>query len=126
MATRVADASVIAALAFEEPKADEAERLVSGFAIWAPTLLRYELTNTAWKKARLHPEESAAIGQQLVKALSLDIQWAEVDHTAVLPLALETGLSTYDASYLYLANSLGVPLVTFDQQLQSVVQARGD
>ncbi|MBI2917299.1 MAG: type II toxin-antitoxin system VapC family toxin [Chloroflexi bacterium] len=126
MATKVADASVIAALAFEEPAANEAEKLVDGADIWAPTLLAYELTSTAWKKARVHPQKSAAIGQQLLKALWLDIHWAEVDHSAVFRLAIETGLSTYDASYLHLARSLGVPLVTFDQQLQSVLQARGD
>ena len=30
---------------------------------------------------------------------------------------LETGLTTYDASYLYLARTPGIPLVTFDERL---------
>ena len=38
----------------------------------------------------------------------------------ILVLALETGLTTYDASYLYLSRSLGADLVTFDEQLQRV------
>ena len=43
------------------------------------------------------------------------IVWAEVLHTEVADLALETGPSTYDASYLFLARCLGMPIVTFDK-----------
>lgn len=49
----------------------------------------------------------------------MEIYWADVLHPAVLDLALETSLSTYDASYLYLARYLGMPLVTFDKRLGS-------
>jgi len=43
-----------------------------------------------------------------------------VDHLAVLKLALKEGLTTYDAAYLYLARTLKIPLVTFDEKLQRV------
>ncbi len=48
-----------------------------------------------------------------------------VDHAAVTELALDTGLTTYDASYLHLALSLGVPLITFDDRLARVARRRG-
>ena len=39
---------------------------------------------------------------------------APAQHKAVLDVALETGLPTYDAAYLWLARSLKLPLATFD------------
>jgi len=45
------------------------------------------------------------------------IRWSEVDHPAVLRIALGINLTIYDACYLYLSKKLGVPMVTFDQQL---------
>ena len=49
----------------------------------------------------------------------MEIVWAEVLLSVVADLALETGLSTHDASYLYLARCLGMPIVTFDKRLAS-------
>jgi hypothetical protein len=39
---------------------------------------------------------------------------APAQHKAVLDVALDTGLPTYDAAYLWLAQSLRLPLATFD------------
>ena len=43
----VGDASVIAVIAFAEPRADEAEALLEDADLSAPTLLAYELTSVA-------------------------------------------------------------------------------
>ena len=40
-----------------------------------------------------------------------------MDYDAVLDLALATGLTAYDASYLWLSSHLGAELVTLDRQL---------
>ena len=116
-ATRVPDASVIAAIVFDEPRADEAASLLDGMDLSAPSLLAYELTNIARTKARQRPERIAEVEQSLSKALSLNIRSVDVDHGSVLRLALEKGLTAYDASYLYVARLLDAPLVTFDQRL---------
>lgn len=116
---KVADASVVAARAFGEPRADEAERLLESADLFAPQLLAYELTNVARKKALQFPNDVSAIEQGFRWALMLDIQWVDVDHQAVLALALEKGITAYDASYLYVARSLGAPLVTFDAALRA-------
>ncbi len=117
MPDRVVDASVLGARTFNEPTASEADRLIGESRIIAPLILVYELTNIARKKILLEPaqEESA-----LEAALNLDILWFPVDHLEVLRLALETGLTTYDASYLYVSQSTGVPLVTFDRNAASL------
>ena len=117
MPAKVLDASVLGALIFGEPRAKEALSLLEGAELYAPPLLAHELTSVARKKALKYPQLRERISEALEIGLSLDINWTEVDHLEVLRLALETGLTTYDASYLYLARSLGVPLLTFDGRL---------
>jgi len=117
----VVDASVLGALLFGEPRAQEALSLLGGSDLYAPTLLDYELTGLARKKALRYPEQREAIFEGLRLGLALDLHRVEVDHEAVLRLALETGLTTYDASYLHLARSLGIPLVTFDERLKAAL-----
>lgn len=120
MAAKVVDASVLGALLFGEPRAEEAFSLLKGCDLHAPPLLAYELTSIARKKALKHPELLEKIRASLEVGLALDIHWTEVDHLAVLKLALKEGLTTYDAAYLYLARTLKIPLVTFDEELQRV------
>ncbi len=61
MPGRVVDASVVAAMAFEEPNAREAASLVEGYDLSAPTVLHYELASVALKKARRYPSQRDAI-----------------------------------------------------------------
>ncbi|MBC7098745.1 type II toxin-antitoxin system VapC family toxin [Candidatus Bipolaricaulota bacterium] len=122
MPAKVVDASVLGALIFGEPRAEEALALLKGAELYAPPLLAYELTSVARKKALKHPLLREKLQQALDIGLSLDINWTEVDHVAVLRLALETKLTTYDASYLYLARSLDLPLATFDKRLRAALK----
>lgn len=122
MPDSVADASIIAAIAFGEPEADEASSLINGANLYAPSILAYELTNVARTKSARYPDQVEEIASALESALSLDLQWVDVDHIAVLRLALATDLSAYDASYLYVARTLGISLVTFDNRLSRASQ----
>ena len=119
---RVADASVLGALLFQEPRSAEAASLLADRPLFAPDLLAYELASIARKKAMRDPQVRDQIAQALRIGLALDIHWVSVDHSAVVGLALETGLTTYDASYLYVARSLEIPLVTFDEELARVLE----
>jgi len=120
MPVKVVDASVVAALVFGEPEAGDAAALLSDAELVAPALLRYELANTAWKKATRHPDKASLIAAGLRLAMDLDVRYVEVDHEAVLDLALEKDLTAYDACYLWLARTLKAPLVTFDTKLKRV------
>ena len=125
MPTKVVDASVMAALIYEEPRAEEADALLRGAELHAPLLMAYELTNIARKKADQHPVRREELVAVLEAALAMDIHWRDVRHTSVLQIALETGLSTYDACYLYLSRLLGAGLVTFDRRLGRMPEASG-
>lgn len=115
----VIDASVLAAMAFGEPGADRCAAMVEGAALHAPSVLPYELAHAAQRKCRMNPGRSADITMAL--GLSLDVRrgiaWHDINPTDALLLAAATGLSTYDAGYLWLAAFLGADLVTLDQRL---------
>lgn len=51
------------------------------------------------------------------------METVEVNPDAVVALALETGLTAYDASYLWLARRLDAELVTLDRAPIAAAQA---
>ncbi len=118
MAGSIADASVLAALLFNEPRAAEAATLIGTTRLLEPTLLASELASVCRKKIRQNPDLRGPLLTSLEIGLALQIEWIEVDHVAVVNMALETGLTTYDATYLWLARTLQLPLLTFDEQLR--------
>lgn len=120
MRVRVADASVLAAMLFQEPRAEEAHTLLEGAELYEPTLLPYELASIARKKIVRYPEQREALLESLELGLQMDVRWVEVDHAAVVIMALDRGLSTYDAAYLYVADLIRGPLVTFDARLGAI------
>ena len=63
------------------------------------------------------PREAALIEEALEDTLAHPISFDPVDFGSVLRLAIETGLTAYDASYLWLSRHLGARLVTLDRKL---------
>jgi len=61
------------------------------------------------KKALHYPSFGEKLAQASEIGLSMEIEWTEADHVAVLELALEMGLTTYDASYLPCAHPRYLP-----------------
>ena len=120
----VVDTSALAALVFHEPEGDAIRRRLEGATVYAPALLRYELANTAWKKIREQPADAVKILTAL--AIALDdrsgLIWQDVDAADVVLLAEATRTTAYDASYLWLAGSLGADLVTLDRRLANAVE----
>jgi predicted nucleic acid-binding protein len=118
MADKVVDASALGALLFNEPEDEMVVAKLRGARLHAPTLLTYELANICWKKIR-RGEGAEQILEKLAVLDSLDIQYHDVPAVAAAALALSTGLTGYDASYLWLARELGAVLVTLDAKLQA-------
>ncbi len=115
----VADASALAAITFQEPGVDDVKLRLMGAQVFAPRILQFEMANVAWKRIRRQPEGAVATLTLLHAALGegSDIHWMDVNVTDVVLIAQATGLTAYDASYLWLAASLGADLVTLDTRL---------
>jgi predicted nucleic acid-binding protein len=114
---KVVDASALAALLFGEPEAEAMVGRLDGARLVAPGLLAFELANVCLVKCRRHPGQRHALLAGFELRDRLGIEEIAVDHGGILELAMETGLTVYDASYLWLARQLGAELVTLDQRL---------
>ena len=120
---KVVDASAVAAVLFSEPEAETVRPRIAGVRLAAPTVLEYELVNVCLKKMRRHPDFQPQWQQAHRLRARLRIEHVEVDFGDLLELADRTGLSAYDASYLWLARELGAELVTLDRRLAEAAAA---
>ncbi len=114
---KVVDASALAALLFAEPEAEAIAASLEGARLAAPSLLGFELANVCLTKMRRHPAQRDRLRAAFQLADRLAVETVAVDHGAALDLAEATGLTAYDASYLWLARALGGELVTLDRKL---------
>jgi predicted nucleic acid-binding protein len=117
MRVKVVDASAIAALLFGEPEAEAIALQLGDARLVAPALLGFELANVCLIKLRRHPEQRVALTTAFRLRDRLAVDEVAVDHDGTLELAAATGLTAYDAGYLWLARQLGAELVTLDKQL---------
>lgn len=121
----VVDASALAAVVFGEPDGGRILPALAAPRLCAPPLVFFELTNIALTKIRRRPGAAAAIAEDLRDGLRLPIELVPVDFAGVLELALDTGLTAYDASYLWLMRRLDARLLTLDRELAKFADLRG-
>ena len=121
---KVVDTSALAAILFGEPEAEAVVARIGEARLVAPTLLAFELANVCLVKCRRHPGQR----EKLLSAFDLRDRFAieetAVDHAEALALAEAVSLTVYDASYLWLARRLGIPLVTLDKALERAAAGR--
>jgi predicted nucleic acid-binding protein len=82
-------------------------------------LIGFELANVCLVKGRRRPEQKAALAEAFRFRHRLAVEEVAIDHDDSLALAAATGLTAYDASYLWLAQKMGAELVTLDRGLAS-------
>jgi predicted nucleic acid-binding protein len=114
--TIVVDASAIAAILFEEPAAVAIRDRIEGETLLAPDLLATEIANACVTRQRRFPNEQSAVATYAV-FVGWNIRMLPVAHAEVVALAAATGLTAYDACYLWLARDLAIDLVTLDRRL---------
>jgi predicted nucleic acid-binding protein len=117
MAVKVVDASALAAVLFGEPAAEDVAAQLGDAVLAAPALIEYEIGNACWKKCRRHPALADALRAALAALPAMDLRLHDVDAAGVLEIARRRNVTFYDASYLWLAERLGAPLVTLDERL---------
>lgn len=122
--TKVVDASSLAALLFGEPEAELIVEQLAGADLVAPSLMGFELANVCLIKSRRHPKLRSALNAAFRLRVQLAVEERAVDHDDVVQLAAATGLTAYDASYLWLARHLDADLITLDKQLSKAASSQ--
>lgn len=124
MSLQVVDASVVVKWFVPEIHSDVArELLTTAEQLISPDLVFAEVGNTVWKKVR-RGELAAGLAAHLVADITrIGVETVPsrdllVDAHA---LAVHTGLTVYDATYLALAIRLDATLVTADHHLERSV-----
>jgi predicted nucleic acid-binding protein len=117
------DASAVAALVFGEAEGRQMAEYFENETLVAPALIDFELANIGVKKIRRSPDQRAEILAALTHAEGMRIERVAVPIVDVLTLASDTGLSAYDAAYLWVAISRDAELVTLDGRLARVNEA---
>jgi predicted nucleic acid-binding protein len=124
MAAAVVDASALGAVLFHEPEGPAIARRVGDATLFAPALLPYELANVCVTKIRRHRQQREVLLAAFALLDRFNIDLVDVDQTEVVVLAGETGLTAYDACYLWLARRLDAALVTLDTALAAADRQR--
>lgn len=116
----VVDANILAYFFMEGGKTHLARQLREADARWvAPEIWRHEFANilvSACLFSKLPLPEAHRIWQEAEDMMRGGEYTSDV--SSVLPLAVQSGATAYDAEYILLARSLGVPCVTEDGPLR--------
>ena len=133
--TLVLDASIALAWVFERQQAKDAARASQLLATcgeepwWVPGLWQLEVANAllvAERRGLIEPEASDLFRARLASLpISCDDDTAQERQSRLVVLARCHGLSSYDATYLELAQRLGARLASFDRRLNQAATAAG-
>ena len=119
----VVDASILAAALFSESGRDRAEASLAGRALCAPNLIDFEIANVALIKKRRGLIHAGTVEGAIRDFAELDIARYPVNAADLVTLGERYNLSACDASYLWLAATMQVPLITFDERLGAAAKA---
>jgi predicted nucleic acid-binding protein len=117
--TIVADASVVvAALVDVGPDGGWADHVLSSHTVVAPHLMPVEVANVLRRAAiaSVFSDDVASLAH--ADLLQLPVQLFPYEPLAERVWQLRAALTSYDAVYVALAETLGVPLATLDDRLQ--------
>ncbi|MQL54275.1 type II toxin-antitoxin system VapC family toxin [Acidianus ambivalens] len=88
-------------------------------------LAKFELGNIVWKEVFLHKRISREEGLRLLSFISKvlnTMNLEDVNCKETEEIALDYGITFYDASYVWLARKLDLPLITEDNKLRKAVE----
>ena len=120
MPVKVIDASSLAAILFNEPDSGNVVTSIADDALVAPQLILFEVASVCLKKIRARPRDRDAVLAAFQLMDRLDVEMTPVSFVEVIELAEDSGLTVYDASYLWLSRLLKCELLTLDKKLAAV------
>jgi predicted nucleic acid-binding protein len=128
----VLDSSMTMAWCYEDESTDETVAALNALnesEAVTPSIWPLEVANTLLvgeRRKRSTPAHVAAFLDKL-DALPVRVESEDPHRTLrfILPLARETGLSSYDTAYLELAIRMNLPLASLDGPLRKTARARG-
>ena len=118
----VIDASALAAVIFHEPKESTVIDALKSKEWFAPSLIDYEMASIARAKILKHQDLADEIRTAFRTFCRIQFQRVRVNYVEVVELALKKKLTTYDASYFWLATTLKCQLLTLDTELKKVYE----
>jgi predicted nucleic acid-binding protein len=122
----VVDVNVIVYLLTETPQRELARQVHERDGDWlVPPLWRHEMLNvlaTLTRQDVLNTSSALTVWRNALTLLGSREQRPDMEYA--LSLAIEHGISAYDAQYVALAASLGIQLVSEDKKLQRVLPDR--
>lgn len=135
MTAFVLDASVTAAWLLPDEASEHTRRLYAlirrdEVEPQAPNLWQWECANilaNGLRRGRI-PAASLEGLWGVLEAVRHRVELHELappQHKAALTIAVDAGLSAYDAGYMWLARSLNLPLATFDARMAAAAPACG-
>lgn len=125
----ILDSSVAAKWFFSEENSDTAAKIKDDFesgiiSIAVPTVFYYEINNllkTATKRLRINAKNAQNVYEAFLK-LSFVAYTSEDLMRKTLGKAIEFDISSYDASYIALADHLQKPFFTADKKLLNKIK----
>ncbi len=123
--TLVVDASVVAAALIDAgPDGSWAEQLLGSDALVAPHLLPVEVANVLRRAAAAGEVSADSASLAYSDLLDLRVDLFDYEPVAERVWELRGGISSYDAWYVALAESVDAPLATLDRRLTRAQGAR--
>ncbi len=123
--TFVVDTSFVLAYLLPDEGGRAVEEMFSKFEenkinFIAPHLLAFEIMNGLRSAAMQKRQSTKAVEHLLDSFLNMGILFEKVNEKEVFRFAIRNGITAYDASYVWLAKSKSLELLTLDEKLENI------
>ena len=123
--TFVADASFVLASLLPDEESPESDEIIGQYLdgeleLTSSDIFNLEVLNgliSAQLSKRITKTECYDLAERFIK---LRINCEDIDNYKTFLISQETGLSVYDASYVWLARSKNVPLLSLDRRMKKL------
>jgi predicted nucleic acid-binding protein len=121
----VLDTSAIIAAIADEPDGDKVINLTENAILVCPSVISFEVANALTRMIRKRVVDKEKMNDLLKSFQKIPIKLFENDLEDVLEIAWSYKIYAYDAFFLNTAQSLNLPLLTFDDEMIAIGKELG-